>query len=250
MPRYFIQLSFKGTNFHGWQSQHNAVTVQSALEKALHTLLHEEIKTTGAGRTDTGVHARYFVAHFDTNHPLPANSGDFLYKMNAILPGDIALADIFPVKSDSHARFSAISRTYIYYISRVKDPLNAEFSWYLSIPLNVSLMNEAASIILQYTDFTSFSKLHSNVNNNTCTIVNTYWTEEDNVLQFTICANRFLRNMVRSIVGTMIEIGRGKIDLATLVKIIEAKDRQVAGFSAPARGLFLADIQYVDDIKL
>lgn len=246
MPRYFIQLSFKGTHFHGWQSQNNAVTVQSELEKALQTLLNEPIKTIGAGRTDTGVHARFYIAHFDTNHPLAIDKAQFLYKMNAIIHHDIALYNIYPVNIESHARYSALSRTYTYYISKVKDPFNAEFSWYYAVPLNLDIMNEAAAVIKQHSDFTSFSKLHSNVSNNICTVNEAFWTDRGNTIVFTISANRFLRNMVRSLVGTMVEIGRGKIDGAALNSIFEGKDRRLAGYSAPACGLFLTNICYTD----
>lgn len=244
MPRYFIQLSFKGTHFHGWQSQNNAITVQSELEKALQTILNESIKTTGAGRTDTGVHARFYIAHFDTNHPLALDKAQFLYKMNAVIHPDIALYDIFPVNTESHARYSALSRTYTYYISKVKDPFNAEFSWYYSVPLNLEIMNEAAAVIKKHSDFTSFSKLHSNVNNNICTVKEAFWTDRGNTIDFSISANRFLRNMVRSLVGTMVEIGRGKIDVAALNSIFEGRDRRLAGYSAPACGLFLTHICY------
>lgn len=251
MARYFIQLSFRGTTFHGWQSQPNATSVQKQIEQALQTLLRENTVITGAGRTDTGVHARLFVAHFDTANPLPANAKYFIYKMNALLPGEIAIQDIYPVKPDAHARYSAISRTYKYNINQLKDPLVTEYSWHYASPLDVASMNQAALRLLEYTDFTSFSKLHTDVSNNICTISKAEWTRESGQLIFTITANRFLRNMVRAIVGTMIEIGRGKITIEGFCSIIEGRNRNLAGFSVPAKGLMLYHIQYDDNnIKL
>ena len=250
MSRFFMELSFKGTNYHGWQSQPNASSVQSEIEKAMQTILHEDIKTTGAGRTDTGVHARFYVAHFDTDHILPLKRNDFLYKMNAVLPPEIAVSNVYPVKPESHARFSAISRTYNYYISKVKDPFLPEFSWYYSLPLDIAIMNEASAILLEYDDFTSFSKLHSDVNNNLCKVFEAGWSRNENQLIFTIRANRFLRNMMRSIVGTMIDIGKGKTSLEAFRMIIEGKDRSLAGFSVPSQGLILAHIVYTNDIIL
>ena len=246
-----MQLSFRGTTFHGWQSQPNATSVQKQIEQALQTLLHENTVITGAGRTDTGVHARFFVAHFDTDNSLPANAKDFMYKMNALLPGEIAIQDIYPVKPDAHARYSAISRTYKYNINRLKDPLVTEYSWYYALPLDVASMNQAALRLLEYTDFTSFSKLHTDVSNNMCTISEAEWTQEGSQLTFTITANRFLRNMVRAIVGTLIEIGRGKITIEGFCSIIEGRNRNLAGFSVPAKGLMLYNIRYDENtIKL
>jgi tRNA pseudouridine38-40 synthase len=251
MARYFIEFAFKGTPYHGWQSQPNALTVQAELEKALEILTGEQIATTGAGRTDTGVHARSFTAHFDTEHPFAANYSDFIYKMNAILPLEIALSNIFRVKPDAHARYSALSRTYKYTISQVKDPFYNEFSWYYSLPLDLDSMNKGACMITETKDFTSFSKLHSDVKNNNCHVTEAIWNIDANRrLIFTIRANRFLRNMVRSIVGTMIEIGRGKINLMELKEIIDGKDRRLAGFSVPAHGLELFAIEYIDGIKI
>jgi len=250
MPRYFIKLSFKGTNYHGWQSQPNANTVQAEIERALATLTHESTETTGAGRTDAGVHANNYFAHFDTDHNLAENPADFVYKLNSILPGDICVHHILPVIPDAHARYSAISRTYTYTISRFKDPFTPEFSWYYPLPLDISAMNEASFSLKKFSDFTSFSKLHSDVKTNNCRVLEALWTEEDAKLVFTIKADRFLRNMVRAIVGTMIDAGKGKIKASELEKIIEGKNRSLAGFSVPAQGLMLWEIEYPGEIYL
>jgi tRNA pseudouridine38-40 synthase len=250
MNRYFIEITFKGTNYHGWQLQPNATSVQAEIEKALKTLCRTGISTTGAGRTDTGVHARFFIAHFETDSLLPENRGDFLYKMNALLPQDIAIQDIYPVKPEAHARYSAISRTYKYTISRVKNPFCSESSWYYSGSLDIAVMNEAAGKLIAYTDFTSFCKLHSDVKNNNCHIYEALWTMDKDQLDFVIRGNRFLRNMVRSIVGTMIDLGRGKLDLDDFINIVEGRNRSLAGFSAPAEGLALIHIQYPENLKI
>jgi len=246
--RYFIDLSFKGTLYHGWQNQPNALSVQECVEKALSVLLHTAIKVTGAGRTDAGVHARSYTAHFDTDLPIE-NTLNFAYQMNALLPRDISFHAIYQVMPEAHARFSAVSRTYEYTICNVKDPFFTEFSWYYPMALNTGTMNAACEILKGYNDFTSFSKLHSDVKNNICSIHEAYWKEQKTTLIFTIKANRFLRNMVRSIVGTMIDAGRGKITLNDFRTIIEDKNRNLAGLSVPAQGLVLTDIQYPDEIK-
>ena len=248
MPRFFIQLSFKGTNYHGWQSQPNANTIQAEIEKALATLTNELTETTGAGRTDAGVHARNYIAHFDTDHNLAKDPADFAYKLNAILPGDISVHKIIPVIPDAHARYSAISRTYEYTISRVKDPFNPEFSWYYPLPLEFSAMNEASAVLKNFTDFTSFSKLHSDVKTNNCKVFEASWTIEDSKMVFTIKADRFLRNMVRAIVGTMIDIGKGRLKVFDLQNVIEGKNRSLAGFSVPAQGLMLCEIEYPEEV--
>ncbi len=243
MTRYFIQLSYKGTHFHGWQIQPNAVTVQETLEKAVSLLLREEIKIIGCGRTDTGVHAKDFFAHFDCetlNFELPK----LTFKLNSLLPKDIAVQHIFEVHSDAHARFDATERTYKYYISKVKTPFRYEESYFYPFPLNINAMNKTAKKLLDYTDFTSFSKLHTDVKTNNCVIKEAYWKETDEQLIFTITANRFLRNMVRAIVGTLLEVGKEKCSVERFCEIIEAKDRGKAGSSAPAEGLFLHKIVY------
>ncbi len=242
--RYFIQLAYKGTNYHGWQIQTNAATIQETLEKALSTILKEKIETVGAGRTDTGVHTRFFMAHFECLKEQLDQDKKIIVSLNGILPLDISVQKILPVSQDSHARFSAISRTYEYHIHQQKDPFLEEYSYYLSSRLDMDKMNKAAELIQRYTDFTSFSKLHTDVQTNDCKIIQAGWKKEDHRLIFTIKADRFLRGMVRAIVGTMLKLGFDKICLAEFCKIIEDKDRSKAGFSVPAHGLSLVDIEY------
>lgn len=246
--RYFIFISFKGTSYHGWQVQPESVTVQKVLDEALSVVLNEKISTIGAGRTDTGVHARFFCAHFDSLSPDLSSVKNLVFRLNCFLPKDISVSEIRKVVPDSNARFSAISRTYKYYISRIKDPFNENTCWYLHTKLDIALMNEACQILVNNTDFTSFSKLHSDTKTNICRIYNARWTEESENQIFTIKADRFLRNMVRAIVGTMIEVGSIKLDLTEFAMIFDKKDRCSAGISAPARGLFLSDIEYPEEI--
>ncbi len=242
--RYFIQLSYKGTNFHGWQIQPNAITVQEVLNKAFSTILRENIEITGAGRTDTGVHSNYFIAHFDSINETLHQDDKFIFKINGFLPTDIAVQKISKVKNEAHARFDAISRTYHYYIHQQKDPFLIESSYYLPQKLDVHLMNTASELLLNFTDFTSFSKLHTDVKTNNCKITEALWKQDNHRLIFTITADRFLRNMVRSIVGTLIDIGKNKISLEDFTQIIESKNRSEAGVSVPAQGLFLSNIKY------
>lgn len=243
MHRYFVQLRFKGTAYHGWQIQPNARSVQEVLERALSTLLREEISVVGAGRTDTGVHASFFILHFETGHEI-ANPENLTAKMNRFLPADIALQKIWEVNQDLHARFSATARTYHYYICTQKDPFQTDIAWYYYGPLNLEKMNQAAGVLLEYEDFTSFSRLHTDVKTNRCKIYQAEWIREENRIVFRIKADRFLRNMVRAIVGTLMEVGRGKLAVESVREIIEKKDRGAAGASAPAHGLFLVDIEY------
>lgn len=240
--RYFIRISFKGTNFHGWQIQPRAVTVQGTLNKVLSTVIREKIETTGAGRTDTGVHAKFFVAHFDSNNKQLDNDSTVIYSLNSLLSPDISVNKIVKVSKDAHARFSAISRTYEYHISRIENPFEKEFSWYIYGPLDIEKMNEAARLIKNYNDFTSFSKEHSNTKTNICKISYAKWDDCGEKLIFTIKADRFLRNMVRAIVGTMIKVGRNKIEVSDFKIIVEKKTK--TGFTAPAQGLILTDIEY------
>jgi tRNA pseudouridine38-40 synthase len=245
MFRYFIKLSFDGTNYHGWQLQDNANTVQAELEMALSTLLSLTVKVTGCGRTDTGVHAREYYAHFDYAKQLEKEVlKDIVYRMNAILPDDISVEGLFPVSNDLHARFSAQSRTYKYYISCKKTPFLKMYSWNVYGDLDMDKMNAAAAILFEYKDFTSFSKLHTDVKTNNCRIMQAAWTEEKGMLVFSINADRFLRNMVRAIVGTLLDVGKGKLTIDDFRKIIEGKNRSDAGSSVPARGLFLENIEY------
>ena len=248
MPqRYFLQLSYKGTNYHGWQIQPNAVSVQEVMEDALSKILREKIAVIGAGRTDTGVHASFFILHFDTENGIPENL-DIVYKLNSFLPSDIAVQKVWPVDDEAHARFSATSRTYHYFISTEKNPFVTETSYKYLKPLDVEKMNKAAQTLFNYTDFTSFSRLHTDVKTNNCKIMQAEWMRSGEQLQFTIKADRFLRNMVRAIVGTLLEVGQGKLSISQFCEIIEKQDRGVAGASAPAQGLFLVDIEYPKNI--
>lgn len=246
--RYFIFISFKGTTYHGWQIQPESVTVQKVLDESLSVVLNEKIFTTGAGRTDAGVHALLFCAHFDSNSPELISTKNLVYRLNSYLPKDISVNSVRKVVRDANARYSAISRTYKYYISKVKDPFFDNSSWFLHGIIDIESMNKACKILTDHSDFTSFSKLHSNTKTNICKIFDASWEETNNRLVFTIKADRFLRNMVRAIVGTMIDVGYGKKNLKDFEDIILAKNRCKAGESVPARGLFLVDIEYPEEI--
>jgi len=246
--RYFIFLSYKGTAYHGWQVQPNGITVQQVLDEALKVITGEDVTTTGAGRTDTGVHALIFCASFDSNQNDLDTRKNFLYRLNRYLPEDISVSSIRKVSGEASARFSAISRTYTYYIIRKKDPFSEDSAWYIHGDMDTGAMNEAAGLLMKHTDFTSFSRLHSDVKTNNCRVSRAEWTEKDNYLVFNITADRFLRNMVRAIVGTMADIGKKKISVEGFEKIILTRDRSAAGKSAPAKGLFLSGIEYPDDI--
>jgi tRNA pseudouridine38-40 synthase len=240
--RYFIQLAYNGTHYHGWQYQPNASSVQETLNKAFSVVLNTEINLMGAGRTDTGVHAKEMYAHFDLD--MPFDIPNLVHKLNSYLPKDIVIYAVFPVSDEAHTRFDATKRTYEYHINTFKNPFSQEQSWYFHQPLDVKLMNEAAQLLLNHTDFQCFSKVNTDVNTFDCTIFEAYWKQEKNSLIFTISANRFLRNMVRAIVGTLVNIGLHKITLADFEAIIESKNRDKAGFSVPAHGLYLTKIEY------
>jgi tRNA pseudouridine38-40 synthase len=248
LTRYFIYIAFKGTSYHGWQIQPNSVTVQKILVNALSTILNERISATGAGRTDSGVHASVFCAHFNSVTPNLDLNKRLIFRLNRFLPGDISVTRLVKVRAETHARFSAVSRTYRYNISKIKDPFAGDSEWFLHGKIDVKLMNDACRLLLKHDDFTSFSKLHTDVKTNICRILHAEWTETDEKIIFTIKADRFLRNMVRAIVGTMAELGKGKITLQEFDEIILAKDRCRAGRSAPAKGLFLIDIEYPEEI--
>ncbi len=218
------------------------------LDEALSVVLKEKISTTGAGRTDTGVHAMVFCAHFDSVSPELSAKKNLVHRLNSFLPNDISVRSLRKVIPDASARYSAISRTYKYFISRIKDPFFDHSSWYLYGEIDLSAMNDACEFLYNHSDFTSFSRLHSGAKTNICRIYKACWEEVDNRMIFTIRADRFLRNMVRAIVGTMVEIGAGKIKPENINEIILAKDRSKAGKSAPAKGLFLTDIEYSDEI--
>ncbi|WP_245868061.1 tRNA pseudouridine(38-40) synthase TruA [Labilibaculum filiforme] len=247
--RYFIRLSYKGSNFHGWQIQPNASTVQEEVNKALSTVLNQAINVVGCGRTDTGVHASDFMAHFEVEESFEFDCEKLAFKLNRFLPYDIAINEIFRVKADAHTRFDAIARTYVYRITKRKNPFRKESHWQIQHVLDVAKMNDAAKILFEYIDFTSFSKLHTDVKTNNCKISKAEWLETADELVFTIKADRFLRNMVRAIVGTLVEVGRGKMDLAGFRKVIESKNRSNAGSSVPGHGLFLVKIEYPDDLR-
>jgi len=248
--RYFLRIAYNGTDFNGWQIQPNGITIQEKLEKALEILLGNPTGITGCGRTDTGVHASDFYAHFDIDEEMMSVSCEQLkYKLNLILPVSIVVKDVFIVKPDVHARFSALSRTYRYQISLQKNPFFNGFAYYFHHPLDIVAMNEAAKILMEYHDFSCFSKTRTQVKTNNCTITRAGWEMEDSMLVFTITADRFLRNMVRAIVGTMLDLGRNKITLDDFRKVIEGKNRSNAGFSVPPQGLFLCEVIYPDSIK-
>lgn len=241
-----MELSYHGRDYHGWQIQKNGISVQEVLEDKLSKLLKTSIKITGAGRTDCGVHALQMFAHFDSETPL----GEFLLirRINYFLPKTIKVSRISPVREYAHARFDAISRTYEYHIYLGISTLGGDMSWWLKSPLDIKKMNKATDILKKYEDFSSFCKLIENNKKRTCKIYRAQWFKSKKSLFFIIEANRFLRNMVRAIVGTLVEVGRGKIDLSDFSKIIEAKDRRCAGNSAPALGLSLKSIRYPEDI--
>ena len=244
IQRYFIELSYDGTNYHGWQVQPNAVTVQEVLDNALSTVLRQPVETTGCGRTDTGVHATEFFAHFDiVNGPWTMDYG-LLRSINSILPADIAVKKIIPVHTDAHARFDAISRSYQYHIHFEKDPFKNGYSWLLRDSPDVELMNRAAAIICSYTDFSCFSKSNTQVKTNNCKISRAEWLKTDDGIVFHISADRFLRNMVRAIGGTLLMVGRREIEPEAVRAIIESRNRSNAGTSVPACGLFLTTVKY------
>jgi len=245
--RYFVYLSYNGTNYHGWQIQPNGISVQEVLEKRFSVLLSENIAITGAGRTDTGVHAVQMVAHFDIEKAIETPIL-LVGKLNNFLPKDIAIQKIVPVHADVHARFDALSRTYEYRITQQKNPFLTQLAYQYTHNLDILLMNEAANALFDYIDFTSFSKLHTDVKTNNCKIMRAEWTKNGDMLVFTIQADRFLRNMVRAIVGTLLEVGKGNISVEQFRDIIEQKNRCSAGTSAPAHGLYLVGIEYPDSI--
>ena len=246
--RYFIKISFRGTHYHGWQIQPNAATIQEIINRDLSLLLGEEIKVTGCGRTDTGVHARVFYAHFDAERDSLSEEKDLIFRINGKLPPDIAVHDLLPVRPDAHARYDAISRTYRYHILRHKEVFQREFAHYVYGDLDMEAMQQGTDMLKKYKDFTSFSKVDTDVKTNDCRIYEARWDSQAHSLDFTITADRFLRNMVRSIVGTLLDVGFKKTSLEELRRIIESRDRSEAGTSAPAKGLFLHDVQYPPEI--
>ena len=246
--RYFIELSYNGKGYHGWQNQPNAISVQEVVERALSRLLNTPVAIMGAGRTDAGVHASQMFAHFDTVAIF--NPQDLVFKLNSFLSDDVAIATIFKVKPEIHARFYAMSRTYLYRVSVRKNVFEFDASYYVKQALDVDKMNAAAKLLLEYKDFQCFSKSKTDVKTYHCDIMKAEWLIKDGELHFVIQANRFLRNMVRAIVGTLINIGLGKMDVEALHQIIKSKNRSEAGFSVPAHGLYLTHIEYPEDITL
>ncbi len=249
VQRYFIYLAYDGAAYHGWQIQPNGASVQECLMKALSTLLRREVEVTGAGRTDAGVHARLMVAHFDSETPI--DTAFMADKLNRLLPPDISVYRLRAVKPDAHARFDATSRTYQYYVTTAKLPFDRQYRCRLFQTPDFGAMNRAAARLYEYSDFTSFSKLHTDVKTNLCRVTLAEWTQVDDVTwMFTIRADRFLRNMVRAVVGTLLEVGRGKLTVEGFCRIIEQKDRCSAGTSVPGNALFLVDVTYPEDIFL
>ena len=249
MSRYFLEVAYKGTHYSGFQSQHNANTIQEEIEKAFAILQKEKIVMAGSSRTDAGVHALQNFFHFDTNSPLHMWRGvggeaDFAYKMNAILPEDIVVKKIIPVAEDAHCRFDAVSREYKYFIYRNKNPFLKDRAFYFPYKLNIETLYQAAMILKEYEDFTSFSKRNTQVKSFKCEIRKSEWYFEKDCLVYHVQANRFLRGMVRALTATMLKIGRGKISLNQFRDIIEAKDCTKASFAVPAQGLFLVSVEY------
>ena len=246
--RYFIELRYNGGAYCGWQRQPDMPSVQQTIEGAISTLLREPILLTGAGRTDTGVNASYYVAHFDTSSPV-ADPEQVVFKLNHMLPGDIAVSRIVPVAADAHARFSAREREYRYYIEPRKNPFTRDATWQYYVPLDMDRMNEAAAALLEYDDFTSFAKLNSNNKTNICRVKEAVWTiDSRGTMCFTIRADRFLRNMVRSLVGTLVDVGRGRYTPDGFRSIVESRDLSRSSAGAPAQGLFLSAVVYPADI--
>jgi tRNA pseudouridine38-40 synthase len=240
--RYFIELSYNGKKYHGWQIQPDVISVQEKLNVAVSTILQEKIEVVGAGRTDTGVHASQMFAHFDSAHALEET---VVHKLNSILPNDITVCKVFLVADEYHARFHAESRSYEYRIWLGRNPFLLDFSWQIhSQNLDLSKMNEAAKLLLEFEDFQTFSKVKTDVHTFNCDVTQAFWKQEGNLLTFHISANRFLRNMVRAIVGTLVDVGLGKISIHNFKEIIESKNRSNAGLSVPAKGLFLTHIKY------
>lgn len=233
--------------YHGWQRQPDAVTVQEKLEDALSQLLQDSISVMGAGRTDSGVHAKQMFAHFDCK--IITDIKMLTFKLNSFLPKDIAIHEIFGVDTDAHARFDALSRSYQYRVATQKSPFNFDFAYYLKQPLDIDKMNEACKLLFNYIDFQCFSKSNTDVKTYNCKLTEAYWTKVGTEFIFTISADRFLRNMVRAIVGTMINIGLDKIDVDQLNTIIKSKDRSKAGYSVPAKGLYLTEVVYPKHLR-
>lgn len=246
--RYFLQLSYNGSAYHGWQNQPKAISVQEVIEKSLSTILNEDVSIVGAGRTDTGVHASKMYAHFDSD--ITFDIDDLVFKLNSFLPNDITINQIFKVQPNAHARFDALSRTYLYRIALKKNAFTFNNTFYVRQALDITKMKKASNILFKYKDFQCFSKSNTDVKTYHCDIKKVDWFLKEDELHFEIKADRFLRNMVRAIVGTMVEIGLGKIKVETIHDIIQSKNRSNAGFSVPAQALYLTEVDYPEYIKL
>ena len=246
MSRYFLELAYKGTAYSGFQVQDNAQTIQSEVEKALQTLFRQTVELTGSSRTDAGVHANQNFFHFDTEQDITSKH---VYNLNSILPKDIAVKAIYAVPDTAHCRFDAITREYKYFIYGKKDPFLMDRAWLYPYPVNLDLLQQAAQILREYNDFTSFSKRNTQVNNYQCTLELSEWVSKDSLLTYTVRGNRFLRGMVRGLVGTMLKLGRGQTSIAEFKEIIEARNCTKADFSTPPQGLFLNKIIYKDTLK-
>lgn len=245
--RYFAELSYLGKNYHGWQIQPNAISVQEEVQKAMSTVLRVPIEIVAAGRTDAGVHAAQMFIHFEVDLELDATI--YCYKLNALLPKDIVFKDIFKVHKDAHARFDAVKRSYEYRVLLGQSPFTTDVEWQLNHPLNVEDMNKAAKYLLDYTDFQCFSRSNTDVRTYNCDITRAEWIQNNDQLVFYISADRFLRNMVRAVVGTLCNIGKGKMKPEEIIDIIKSKNRSNAGASVPAHGLFLTEVIYPESIK-
>ncbi|WP_273566162.1 tRNA pseudouridine(38-40) synthase TruA [Maribacter halichondriae] len=245
--RYFIQFSYFGKHYHGWQNQPNAISVQEVLEDVMSKLLGNAVSLTGAGRTDAGVHAKQMFAHFDTEKI--ADLTDLTYRLNAFLPDDISVQKIFEVTDEAHARFDATERTYEYWITQVKNPFLNEAAYFVKQPLDFTKMNVAAQLLLQHHDFECFSKSNTDVKTYRCELKKAVWEEKDGLWIFTVSADRFLRNMVRAMVGTLLEVGQGKLEVVDVKTILKSKDRAQAGPSVPAKGLYLTQVNYPESIR-
>ncbi len=244
--RYFFEIAYDGTNYHGWQRQENATSVQQVVEEALSTILRSEISIVGSGRTDTGVHCEQQFFHIDI--PKDVKTDQLPYKLNSLLPKDISISNIWPVVADAHARFSATSRSYQYRITAKKNPFLNKYATHFYKPLSIEMMNEACKKLIGEHDFESFSKVKTEVNNFICDITLAKWTSANDLIFFDISANRFLRGMVRAIVGTLLKVGENKMDLDEFERVIAANDRKEAGAAAPAHGLFLTSVRYPESI--
>lgn len=245
MSRYFIEVAYKGTKYSGFQVQDNAHSIQATIDHALSTLLRAQIATTGSSRTDAGVHALQNFLHFDTELPLHPQ---FLYKTNAILPEDIVLKAVYEVPPDAHARFTALGRAYEYVLYTRKDPFLRDRGYYFPYRVDPQLLEAAAAIVKEYTDFTSFSKRNTQVKTFLCRIEQSYWTANGGQMTYNVFANRFLRGMVRGLVGTMLRVGRGRLSLEEFREVIESRDCTRADFAVPPQGLFLMEVRYPEGL--